>query len=229
LLEEKERRKARRKLFDLYPETGPLRRELYPKHQQFFAGGSEHMERCMMAANRVGKTWGVGAYETTVHLTGIYPEWWTGRRWDRPVRAWVAGDTRTTTRDIVQHALMGVGAEGKSGDIGTGMIPGDSLVGEPTPMQGVPGGFDTVRVKHKTGGISVLQFKSYDQGRRTFQGTQKDLIWVDEEPPMDVYEEALLRLTATTPGEENGLLLCTFTPLLGLSKVALKFLPELAP
>lgn len=196
---------------------------------QFFAGGAEHIERCMMAANRVGKTWGVGAYETTLHLTGLYPDWWVGRRWDRPTRAWVAGDTRTTTRDIVQHALMGVGGEGSAGEIGTGMIPGELIVGQPSSMQGVPGGFDTVRVSHKSGGTSILQFKSYDQGRRTFQGTKKDLCWFDEEPPIEVYEEGLLRLTATAPGEDNGLMLCTFTPLLGLSKVALKFLPELAP
>ena len=229
LLEEEERHQRRTKLFGLYPDTGPLRRELYAKHVQFFRAGAEHMERCMMAGNRVGKTWGVGAYETTLHLTGRYPEWWEGRRFDRPIAAWVAGDTRTTTRDIIQQALLGVGGEGGAGELGTGMIPGDDIIGKPTPMQGVPGAVDTVLVKHQAGGNSVLQFKSYDQGRRTFQGTKKDVVWVDEEPPVDVYEEALLRLTATVPGEQNGLLLCTFTPLLGLSKVALKFLPELAP
>lgn len=229
ILEELERRKARRKLHTLYPESGPLRRELYPKHLQFFRGGAEHMERCMMAANRVGKTWGVGAFETTLHLTGRYPEWWEGRRFDRPIAAWVAGDTRTTTRDIIQQALLGIGGEGGGGEIGTGMIPGDDIASKPTPMQGVPGGVDTVQIAHVSGGRSVLQFKSYDQGRRTFQGTRKDLVWLDEEPAMDVYEECLLRLTATVPGEDNGLMLCTFTPLLGLSKVALKFLPELAP
>lgn len=229
LLEEKERRKQRRKLFALYPDKGPLRRELYQKHLAFFAGGTRYMERCMMAANRVGKTWGVGGYETALHLTGAYPEWWPGRRFDEPIAAWVAGDTRTTTRDIIQVALLGIGGDGNAGELGTGLIPGESIVGKPTPMQGVPGGIDTVAVRHASGGISTLGFKSYDQGRRTFQGTRKQLVWLDEEPPVEVYEEAMLRLTATVPGEENGLMLCTFTPLLGLSKVALKFLPELAP
>jgi phage terminase large subunit-like protein len=213
----------------MYPDDGPLRRELYPKHLSFFREGAHHMERCMMAANRVGKTWGVGGYETALHLTGLYPEWWQGRRFEAPISAWVAGDTRTTTRDIVQMSLLGVGGDAGSGEIGTGLIPGDCIVGKPTPMQGVPGGIDTVAVKHKSGGLSSLGFKSYDQGRRTFQGTLKHLVWLDEEPPIDVYEEAMLRLTATVPGEDNGLMLCTFTPLLGLSKVALRFLPELAP
>lgn len=229
LLEEEETHQRRTKLFSLYPDSGQLRRELYPKHLQFFRGGSEHMERCMMAANRVGKTWGVGAYETTLHLTGRYPEWWDGRRFDRPIASWVAGDTRTTTRDIIQQAMLGVGGEGGAGELGTGMIPGDDIVGKPSPMQGVPGGIDTVLIQHQTGGRSILQFKSYDQGRRTFQGTKKDLVWLDEECDISVYEECLLRLTATTPGEQNGLMITTFTPLLGLSKVALKFLPELAP
>lgn len=229
LLEERERRKARRKFFAMYPETGPLRRELYPKHMQFFAGGAEHLERCMMAANRVGKTWGVGAYETTCHLTGKYPEWWVGRRFDRPIDAWAAGDTSETTRDVIQMALTGVGGEGGEGEIGTGMVPGDLIVGKPTAKRGISGAMDTIRVRHVTGGVSKLGFKSYDQGRAKFQGTKKDLCWLDEEPPIDVYEESLLRLTGTVPGEENGLMLCTFTPLNGLSKVALKFLPDMAP
>jgi phage terminase large subunit-like protein len=76
----------------------------------------------------------------------------------------------------------------------------------------------------KPDGISYLGFKSYDQGRRKFQGTGKHVIWLDEEPPADVYDECLLRLMTT-----NGLMLCTFTPLLGLSDVAMRFLPELAP
>ena len=229
LLEERERRKARRKFFSMYPETGPLRRELYAKHLTFFEGGAAHLERCMMAANRVGKTWGVGAYETTAHLTGKYPDWWTGRRFDRPIDAWVAGDTSETTRDVIQVALTGVGGEGGEGDLGTGMVPGDLIVGKPSTKRGISGAFDTLRVKHVTGGVSKVGFKSYDQGRAKFQGTKKDLVWLDEEPPIDVYEESLLRLTGTTPEEGNGLMLCTFTPLNGLSKVALKFLPEMAP
>lgn len=229
LLEEKERRKKRRKFYDLYPEEGPLRRELYPKHMTFFAGGSEHMERCMMAANRVGKTWGVGAFEVTCHLTGLYPDWWRGRRFDRPVDSWCAGDTSETTRDVIQVALTGVGGEGGDGEVGTGMIPADRIIGRPSSKRGIAGAIDTLRVRHVSGGASAIGFKSYDQGRAKFQGTKKDVAWLDEEPPIDVYEECLLRLTSTLPGEQNGVMICTFTPLSGLSRVALKYLPHLAP
>lgn len=208
----------RQTLFTMYPDEGPLRRELYPKHMQFFRGSREHQEVCFMAGNRTGKTV-AGAYATTLHLTGLYPEWWEGIRFEQPIEAWAIGDTSETTRDIVQAALMG-----PLGQLGTGMIPGDHINGEPTKRSGVSGAMDTAIIRHVSGGNSILGFKSYDQGRKKFQGTAKHLAWCDEEPPSDVYDEVLMRLMTT-----NGLMLCTFTPLSGLTEVALRFLPELAP
>ena len=66
-VERVERWRARNRIQRFYPDEGPLRRELYPKHQAFFAAGAEHRERLMMAANRVGKTEGVGAKEKVAH------------------------------------------------------------------------------------------------------------------------------------------------------------------
>ena len=209
---------SRNRLTSLYPDDGPLRRALYPKHLQFFAGGRTHQERCMMAANRVGKTFGVGGYETALHLTGCYPHWWEGRRFDKPIEAWVAGDTAQTTRDIVQAALMGPLAE-----LGTGLIPADAIISEPSRRAGVTGAFDTARIRHASGGVSLLGFKSFDQGRRKFQGTAKQVVWLDEEPPVDVYDECMLRLMTT-----DGLMLTTFTPLNGLTEIVLRFMPQLA-
>lgn len=219
LIEELDRGRRETRLYQLYPDTGPLRRELYPKHIAFFAAGTKHMERACIAGNRIGKTWGIGGYETALHLTGEYPDWWPGRRFDSPIDAWAAGDTSETTRDIVQLALLG-----PSWQVGTGLIPAANIVGEPTKRAGVAGAVDTVRVRHKSGGISGLGFKSYDQRRQRFQGTAKHVIWLDEEPPADVYDECLLRLMTT-----NGLMIGTFTPLLGLSSIVLRFLPEMAP
>ena len=89
-----------------FPDDGPLSRDNYPKHLDLMGLGATHRERLFMAANRVGKT-DTGAYELTCHLTGLYPTWWTGRRFDRPIRTWAAGDTSTTVRDIIQAALLG--------------------------------------------------------------------------------------------------------------------------
>lgn len=168
----------------------------------------------MLAANRVGKTEGVGGYELALHLTGRYPAWWSGRRFSRPVRAWAAGDTSKTVAEIIQYKLLGpVGAWG------TGLLPGDS-VERVVRATGAADTAATVYVKHSSGGISPLVLKSYDQRREAFQGTEQDIIWLDEEPPLDIYTECLMR-TMTN----NGCLMLTFTPLLGISEVVLSFLP----
>lgn len=210
-------RAKRRKLFSLYPDEGPLRRELYAKHLQFFA--AKDQERAAIAANRVGKSFGIGGYETALHLTGHYPDWWPGRRFAHPIDAWAAGDTTETTRDIIQLIMLG-----PHGEYGTGLIPGDDIVGEPTHRGGVAQAVDTVRVRHVSGGTSTLGLKSYDQGRKKFQGTAKHVVWLDEEPPEDVYSECMARLMTT-----GGMMISTFTPLEGLSNVVLKYLPEMAP
>jgi phage terminase large subunit-like protein len=197
-----------------YPDAGPLRRELYRKHLEFFRAGIEYRERCMLAANRVGKTEGVGGYETTLHLTGDYPEWWEGRRFDHPIEAWAAGDTSQTVRDIIQAKLLG-----PFGSHGTGLIRKRNII-RTTSRQGIPDAIQDIYIRHKSGGTSSLTLKSYDQRRESFQGTSKHVVWLDEEPNMGVYSECLLR-TMTM----NGMIICTFTPLLGLSDVVMSYLP----
>jgi len=225
VLEEMARRKARRKLWTYYPDEGPLRRELYQKHLEFFWAGSEYRERCAMCANRVGKSEGMGGYETALHLTGLYDDvtggWWEGRRFDEPVRFWAAGKTNETTRDIVQAKLFGevLGSGPTKRVSGTGLIPGDCIE-EITWKAGVPNLIDTAQIRHKSGGLSTIGLKSYQQGRGSFEGTEQDGIWLDEEPPLDIYGECLIR-TATT----NGMIYITFTPLEGMSEVVMQFLP----
>jgi phage terminase large subunit-like protein len=213
---EEQHRRAGRKLWTYYPDEGPLRRELYEKHLSFFEAGITHRERAAMAGNRVGKSEGIGAYEVALHLTGLYPDWWKGRRFTQPVNFLCGGDTNTTTRDIIVAKLLGP-QEAR----GTGMIPRDCLE-RVAPAPGVPGHVDYAKVKHVSGKQSTVQFRSYDQGREAWQGTERDGIWMDEEPPQAIYTEALLR-TMTT----KGIVLCTFTPLNGLTDVALSFMnPE---
>lgn len=225
LLEEKRRRESRRKLFTYYPDEGPLRRELYPKHMEFFGAGRDYRERCFLAANRIGKTEGAGGYETALHLTGKYPDWWRGRRFERAVKFWAAGKTNETTRDIVQAKLFGdiTFAGVRKSVTGTGLVPGEDI-GAIAWKQGVPDMIDTIRVKHVTGAWSRLGLKSYQQGRGSFEGTEQDGIWLDEEPPIDIYGECLIR-TATT----GGLIYITFTPLEGMSETVLSFLPDGLP
>lgn len=227
---EKVDRANRQRLFYLLYRSAPYEyggetyheRALYKKHMEFFEAGAKYRERCFMAANRVGKTLGAGGYETAAHLTGLYPPWWKGRRFDKPVQFWAAGKTNETTRDIVQTTLLGAIAErnGRKHFDGTGVILGEKL-GPVSWKQGVNDLADTIKVRHVSGRWSTLGLKSYQQGRGSFEGTAKHGIWLDEEPPLDVYGECLIR-TATT----NGIVMLTFTPLEGMSDVVMGFLPQ---
>jgi len=215
LLKEKNSRLQQNKINSFYPDTGPLSRDKYVKHMQFFALGKSSAERCIMAANRVGKSEGIGAYETVLHATGRYPDWWDGYRFNRPITTWAAGTTSTTARDIVQFKLLGPPEA-----IGTGLIPKKYLIKTTPKAGGVPNAVDTILVKHISGGISRIKIKSYAEGRKSFEGTEQDLIWLDEECPMPIYTECVTR-TMTT----NGLIMLTFTPLEGLTETVLQFLP----
>lgn len=213
LLQEKLRRLQRRKIDRFFRSETQYPRSSYPKHLEFFKAGASYRERLFIAANRTGKTV-AGAYEMTLHLTGAYPEWWEGKRFDTEIHAWAAGDTGETVRDIIQFELFG-----DIDDVGTGMIPGDSIEGF-TRRSGIPDAIQSAGIKHESGGISKIGLKSYDQKRKSFQGTSKEAIWLDEESSMEIYTECLLR-TMTT----KGLMLLTFTPLLGISDVVKAFLP----
>ena len=215
-IEEEAARRSSYKLNTRFPDTGPYRRELYQKHVEFLTAGATYRERGMLAANRIGKT-DTGAFETALHLTGRYPDWWKGRRFDEPVSWWVGGDTSTTVRDIPQQKLMG-----SLGAWGTGFLPAH-LIEKTTMKQGVAGAIDTVSVRHTSGKTSVVHFKSYDQRRQSFQGTAQHGIWLDEEPPLDIYTECLLR-TAQTGDFLGGIIFLTFTPLNGYTPLVVRFL-----
>lgn len=213
---EMERRRNSRKIYTFYPGTGPLRRELYSPHLEFFKAGAKARERAIIAANGIGKTEGVGGYEVTLHLTGLYPDWWEGRRFKKPIHAWAAGDTGQTTKEIIQAKLLG-----PAHAIGTGLIPGELITDTKRKSGNVADAIEQVLVRHVSGGNSILTFKSYEQGRKGFQGTEREVIWLDEECPEDVYEECLYRTRKV-----NGMILVTFTPIMGLTPVVLGFMPN---
>ncbi len=211
-LEALDYRKTYQQFYDFKP---------YPKQQAFLDLGATKRERLLIAGNQNGKTH-TGAYEAACHLTGLYPDDWKGRRWDRPTRGWVTGETSLVVRDVQQKKLCG--EPGVDDLFGTGLIPKDLFVDKPSLARGVTDAYDTIQVRHVSGGISVARFKSYEQGRQKFQGEGIDWGWADEEPPEDVYAELLARTIAT-----GGMVYVTFTPLKGRSSVVLRFLDEPSP
>jgi phage terminase large subunit-like protein len=193
----------------------------YERQKEFYAMGKTRRERLLIAGNQNGKTH-AGAFEATCHLTGEYPSWWPGRRFDRPTKGWIAGETSLVVRDVQQKKLCG--EPGVDELFGTGMIPKDAFADRPSLARGVTDAYDTIQVRHKSGGVSIGRFKSYEQGRQKFQGESIDWGWPDEEPPEDVYAEFLTRTVAT-----GGMMFMTFTPLKGRSSVVLRFLDEPSP
>lgn len=191
----------------------------HPKQQQFHALGETCRERLFLAGNRVGKTF-CGAMEGAMHLTGRYPLWWTGKRFTEPVDAWAASVTGEATRDILQNEYLGNSAKGTVGTVHP------SLIISTTNRSGISGAVDIAFIKHVSGGVSQLGFKSYDQGRSKFQGTHKHFIHPDEEPPQDVYDEMFMRTTAV--GEkERGIILMTMTPLGGMTPLIQTYIDKM--
>lgn len=209
------RRRSRNKFDRMYPDTGRYRRELYPKHMQVIRATAVSNQVAFIAGNRVGKS-ELGCFCLAAWLTGRYPHWWDGRRFPRPVSIWAVGEKNSVVRDSLQLKLLG-----PLSDMGTGLIPGDTIA-RATRKSGLSDAIDTLSIRHVSGGLSSLRFKSYEEGRQAFQAADLDVILFDEEPPAALYCEGFMRTMV-----REGLALCTFTPLSGWSEVVEEFLGAL--
>jgi phage terminase large subunit-like protein len=149
----------------------------YAKQKIFHEAGATYRERLLLAGNQLGKTL-AGGFEVAMHATGKYPEWWEGRRFDRPTTGWAC------VRDTIQKILVG-----RPGQPGTGAIP-KADIAELVSARGTPDLLDSIRVNHVSGGTSIIGLKTYASGREKFQGETLDYVWLDEEPPADIYTEA---------------------------------------
>jgi len=207
LVDEYNRRQQRNRFKTLFAD-----REMYPKHNDFFEAGADYKQRLFMAANRVGKTY-AAMCELVMHLTGDYPDWWKGKRFNHPTSWWVVGVDYRHLVSSLQPMLLGpVGA------FGTGLIPEDCLDwGSMKDAVKATTSIDAIRVKHSTGAYSLVEFKSAQSGRAAFQSTERNIL-IDEECDASVYEECLLR---TLTG--NCILMMTFTPLMGLTPLILNY------
>jgi phage terminase large subunit-like protein len=179
----------------------------YPKQKEFLDLSRTCPLSVFGAGNQVGKSTTMSA-AVTYHAIGIYPDWWEGYRFERPVRIWAAGVSSAAVRDVMQKMLCG--SPGVDTAFGTGMIPKESLGRKPLLGHGVGAGLDTVYVKHVSGGESSIKFMTYEQGQAKFQGEGVDVIWLDEEPPADIFEECMTRTLAT-----GGIVCMSATPVRG--------------
>jgi len=184
------------------------------EHQKSFFN-TRTDRRGILAANRIGKTVST-CYETAYHLTGRYPDWWTGHRFDKPITVMVAGEGWSQVALVLQQELLGTPDVKLREQIGTGAIPRDCIVTD--TMRGDGANCIGVEIRHASGGKSYLLFANYTQEVRQLQGFKLNLAVFDEQPPDDFFSEIVTR-TATT----QGMVLCSFTPLKGLNGLVSKF------
>lgn len=180
-----------------------------PKHWEFL--NSKNTKKGIIAGNRVGKTKST-MYELTCHLTGKYPQGWQGRKFNRPIKAWVVSMAYASIKDTLQADLFG-----PMGELGTGFIPKDCIVQELITMKsGMSGVIESARVRSAFGGNSFVKIWSGLQDRKDFQGAEIDVLVFDEEPKSDVHSECLMRL-ATSMAKNEALAMYSFTPLEGVT------------
>ena len=192
---------------------------LYDWQTEFIAATGTHSQCCLIAANRIGKTY-TGTYIDAIHALGDYPDDWPGHRFNHAPVIWCLGYSGEKTRDLLQTALVGR----KQGDkFAGGLIPAARILGYES-MTGTPNGVRTLRIKHATGDPAIIQFWSYSQGQHALMGDAVDWFHIDEEPEdREIYPQVLTR-TASGDRGNGGRGILTFTPENGRTELVIQFM-----
>lgn len=158
----------------------------HKKQKEFF--NSDKPTRVLFWGNRVGKTEGC-AQEVTKYATG------EKAGVHLPIEIWCACPSYDVQKETTQKKLEKY-------------IP-KKMIKHITYIKA--GTWGEVELIDGT----RLNFKSYEQGREKFQGAGKRLIWFDEEPPKDIWEECVVRQEAGQPLD----IIMSMTPIKGMTWV----------
>lgn len=212
LLEEQERRVEVYRYRRIFP-------KLYPWQQEFIANTALYSQVCLIAANRIGKTY-TGTFVDAIHALGDYPDDWPGHKFEHAPLIWCLGYSGEKTRDLLQAPICGR----KNGDrFEGGLIPADRILGYES-MTGTPNALRTLLVKHASGGVARIQFWSYSQGQHALMGDDVDWYHIDEEPQdAAIFPQVLVR-TATGDKGHGGRGILTFTPENGRTALVIQFM-----
>lgn len=161
----------------------------HPKQQE--ASASRRLIRALFWGNRVGKTeW--GAQEVAKVALGEHG-------WITPGEIWCFSTSFDDQKDTTQKKLLSY-------------IPEHRVVDRTWVRKGI---LKELVIDAGGGRQTKIAFKSYEQGREKAQGAGKVLIWFDEEPPKDIYDECSVRLDAGVP----LYIILTMTPVKGMTWV----------
>jgi len=198
-------------------------KSLYDWQIQFNTATARYIACMLMAANQVGKS-RTGCLIDSFHLTGDYPEGWTGHKFTTPPMCWLLGYSGEKTRDLLQLKLFGrFHADGWEG----GLIPADKII-DHRAMTGTSGAMREVRVKH-VNGTAVCQFWSYSQGQHALMGDVVDWYHIDEEPKDSAIYPQVITRTLNGDNGRGGRGILTFTPENGKTELVCKFMDEDSP
>jgi len=146
--------------------------------------------RALFWGNRVGKTeW--GGQETGEYATLHHPH----RKLKAPFEIWCACPSFDVQEHTTQQKLLRY-------------IPREAI----KRVEYLRGRI--IKKIEMLNGVTIL-FKSYEQNREKFQGAGVRLIWFDEEPPKDIWEECFVRVEA---GQQLDVIL-TMTAIKGMTWV----------
>lgn len=213
-LEEKDRRKRQRAVFDAYE-------SLYEWQRRFIGATADNTACMLLAANQVGKS-RTGCIIDAIHLLGDYPDEWEGHRFYKPPTCWLLGYSGVKTRDLLQSKLFGRVHNGK---LTGGLVPADRII-DYKAMTGTSGACHEVRVQHRNG-ISTCQFWSYSQGQHALMGDVVDWYHIDEEPEdQEIYPQVLTRTINGDRGR-GGRGILTMTPENGKTQLVTRFMDEI--
>lgn len=163
----------------------------HAKQEQASEALLNHMLVALFWGNRVGKTeWGA---QTVAKIALGEHEVIT------PGEMWSFCPSFDEQKDTTQKKLLKY-------------LPENKIIDKTWIRKGI---LKEITVDAGQGRISKISFKSYEQGREKAQGAGKVLIWFDEEPPKDIFEECFVR-------QEAGItlrIIMTMTPIKGMTWV----------
>ena len=140
--------------------------------------------KCLFGGNRSGKTEGIADYVIRRCLDR------PGQRW------WAVAESFSDSVNIQQRKIWA-------------LLPRNRIkYGSYDEING----FTNRKLLFDNG--SLITFKSYDQKREAFQSDDLDGIWLDEEPPSDIYKECRMRLM-----DRDGEMLISMTSLKGVTEL----------
>lgn len=164
--------------------------EYYEPHPgQLAFHESSARERWVFGGSRSGKT-ECGAAELVLWIMGS--QRYRPRKRTKGGTVWVVSESSEIQREVTQPKILK-------------WLPKSMIAKTQMMQRGVIDFMDTTNGWH-------IMFKNYEQDVDKFGGKDVDFVWLDEQPPHDIYIECMIRTI-----DRGGVIVGTMTPVKGMS------------